>query len=305
MEETMKVAVVDIGGTNIKAGIWEDDAITGIREVATQAEFGGGHVIGRVKELLRDFAPVDAIGISTAGQVDTKRGRILYANENIPGYTGTPVKEILEAEFAVPAAVLNDVNAAALGEAYYGAGADSRDFLCLTYGTGVGGAIVMDGKIYTGASFSAGEFGAIVVHPEERDVKRDVFSGCYERYASVTALVQGVREAFPKLTDGRRIFEQMEQPNVRQLIDAWIDEVVYGLVSLTHIFNPSLIVLGGGVMEQPYVIGQVQERLKSQVMESFSQAAVVQAKLGNRAGMFGASQAALEEYHVRHKGKRV
>lgn len=305
MEEKMRIAVVDIGGTNIKAGIWENEVITELREIPTEARLGGEHVVSAVKELLHGFERLDAIGISTAGQVDAKRGVILYANENIPGYTGTPLKEILEAEFGVPVAVQNDVNAAAIGEAYYGAGRDSEDFLCLTYGTGVGGAIVLNGKVYTGSSFSAGEFGAIVIHPEERDVKRDMFSGCYERYASTTALVSKVKEQFPALCNGRLIFEELGRPKVREIVDAWIDEVVYGLVTLTHIFNPQLVILGGGVMEQPYVIEQVRKKLKESIMESFCSVRVESAELGNRAGMLGASCEALEEYHESNKGKKL
>lgn len=305
MEGSMRIAVVDIGGTNIKAGVWEKEELTDLREIPTEAALGGEHVVSVIKKLLRGFEHFDAIGISTAGQVDAKRGVILYANGNIPGYTGTRLKEILEAEFLVPVAVQNDVNAAAIGEAYCGAGKDSDDFLCLTYGTGVGGAIVLNRRIYTGSNFSAGEFGAIVVHPEERDVKRDMFSGCYERYASTTALVSQVKKQFPSLCNGRRIFEEIGCLEVRKSVDDWIDEVVYGLVTLTHIFNPQLIILGGGVMEQPYVIEQVGVRLRERIMESFRSVRVVSAELGNHAGMLGAACEALEEYHESNKGKKL
>lgn len=301
----MKIAVVDIGGTNIKAGIWENEVITELQEIPTEAKLGKAHVLERVKELLHGFGDMDAIGISTAGQVDAKRGVILYANENIPGYTGTRLKEILKEEFGVPVAVQNDVNAAAIGEACYGAGRGSQDFLCLTYGTGVGGAIVLNGKLYTGNSFSAGEFGAIVVHPEERNAKQDMFGGCYERYASTTALVDSVKKQFPELSDGRLIFGELKRAEVRCIVDTWIDEVVCGLVSLTHIFNPGLMVLGGGVMEQPYVIEQIQRKLEISVMKSFRGVRVVPAELGNRAGLLGASREALEEYHENHKGKQL
>lgn len=293
----MRIAVIDIGGTNIKSGIWENDGITEQREQATMAAEGGARVVHRVIQILKTYGGFDAIGISTAGQVDSHTGTILYANENIPGYTGTCIKDILEKEFQVPVAVQNDVNSAAIGEAYYGAGMESNDFLCLTYGTGVGGAIVTNGRIYSGSGYSAGEFGAIITHPRDRDAKADIFSGCYERYASTTALVRLVTSKYPQLVNGRLIFEQIEKEEIRILVEKWLDEVVYGLATLIHIFNPSLIILGGGVMEQSYVIEQIRIRVYDNIMESFRNVKVVPAKLGNMAGLLGASQEALEEYH--------
>lgn len=142
---------------------------------------------------------------------------------------------MMEERFHVPAAVENDVNAAALGEANFGAGREFSDFLCLTYGTGVGGAIVIDHKIYKGSNFSAGEFGGIVIHPQDRNASQDIFSGCYERYASTTALVQNAMLLDEGLCNGRKIFERRGEDKVAEIIDAWIEEIVLGLVSLTHI----------------------------------------------------------------------
>lgn len=165
----MAIMVLDIGGTAIKSGLYIDGELTDIRETPTEAQKGKEHVVNRAKEIITDYqqhSAFERIGISTAGQVDPVRGEILYANENIPGYTGTKLKEIMEQQFHVPACVENDVNAAAIGEFVFGAGKGFKEFVCLTYGTGVGGAIFTNGKLYTGSSFSAGEFGAIVTHPE-------------------------------------------------------------------------------------------------------------------------------------------
>ena len=250
----MRIAVVDIGGTNIKSGMWENDEIKEVRETATNAKLGGAHVMNAVLEILREFKDFQAVGISTAGQVDSDKGMILYANDNIPGYTGTKIKEIIEGEFHVPVAVQNDVNSAAIGEAFYGAGRGANDFLCLTYGTGVGGAIIVNGEVYTGAGYSAGEFGGIVTHPEDRNPSEDIFSGCYERYASTTALVKCAGERNSQLKNGRDIFARIGEKEVMDLVDQWILEIVYGLTTLVHIFNPSMVVLGGGIMEQEYVV---------------------------------------------------
>ena len=172
--ENLRIAAVDIGGTCIKSGLWEGGSLTDIRERDTDARLGASHVMDTVMEILAGYRDFQAVGISTAGQVNTEKGMIRYANDNIPGYTGTKVRELIENNFHVPAAVLNDVNSAALGEACYGAGKGYDDFLCLTYGTGVGGAIVIGGQVYVGCGFSAGEFGGIVTHPEDRDPARDI-----------------------------------------------------------------------------------------------------------------------------------
>lgn len=288
-----KIAALDIGGTSIKSGVWVNKSVQEIREQDTNAKNGGCYVMERAKEILHSYSGFDAIGISTAGQVDSVKGQIRYANENIPGYTGMQVKEILEKEFSVPVAVENDVNAAAIGEAKFGAGKDQKDFLCITYGTGVGGSIVMDGRVYTGSAFSAGEFGGIIVHPEARK-QGEPFSGCYEKYASTTALVRMAQEYDKTLDSGRKIFSRIDESEIQALVGGWIDEIVYGLVSVIHIFNPSCIVMGGGVMAQPYIIRQVKEKTQAQIMDSFRNVELRQAELGNQAGLLGAAFLASE-----------
>ena len=292
----MPTMVLDIGGTAIKSGLYKDGSLSEIRETATEAMKGGSHVVNRIRQIITDdrsICPFDKIGISTAGQVDPVQGRIIYANENIPGYTGTRLKDIMEQEFQVPTAVENDVNAAAIGEAVFGAGRGQKDFVCLTYGTGVGGAMFTKGKLYSGSSYSAGEFGCIVIHPEERNPAKDLFSGCYERYASATALVKYAKELDASLSNGRAIFARQQEPEIKQVIDRWIMEIVYGLTTIVHMLNPSCAILGGGVMEQPYVLQQVQEKLYQNLMSSFRHVELKRAELGNHAGMLGA--AVLEE----------
>lgn len=284
----MRIAALDIGGTSIKSGIWDGSRMTECRETDTNAKEGGARLMERAVEILKSYEPFDGIGISTAGQVDTEKGSIYYANDNIPGYTGTPVQAILEEQFGVPVTVENDVNAAAVGEGFFGAAAGEKDFLCLTYGTGVGGAIVLGGTVYGGSSYSAGSFGGILIHPEEADPEVE-FSGCYEKYASATGLVKRAVSVDPALTNGRLIFAGFDRPEVKAVIDGWIDEIVSGLVTLVHVFNPGCIVLGGGVMAQPYVLEQVKERLYPAVSPGFRGVRVVRASLGNEAGMIGAA----------------
>ena len=242
----MKILVFDIGGTAIKYGICKNGHLEETKEYPTEAFRGGTHILNTICRLSEQYLPFDAIGISTAGQVNPDEGSIIYANSNIPDYTGTQFKKILQKLFHVPVAVENDVNSAALGEAVFGAGKGKNSFLCLTYGTGVGGAIIENKQVYHGSSFSAGEFGAIITHAEEKLSGTDPFDGCYERYASATALVKMVSTVDSSLTNGRQIFASLKRPEINEVINKWIDEIVLGLATLIHIFNPSCIVLGGG-----------------------------------------------------------
>ncbi len=288
----MAVMALDIGGTAIKSALYNEGTLTDIKETPTQAAQGGAHVVNRIKEIIKEYQcnhSFERVGISTAGQVDSVRGEIIYANENIPGYMGTKLKNIVEEEFHVPVKVENDVNAAAIGEAAFGAGKSYKEFVCLTYGTGVGGAIFTNGELYTGSSYSAGEFGAIVTHPEDRVLGKDMFTGCYEKYASVTALVNSALRVDASLTSGRKVFERIGEPKVKEVVDRWILEIIYGLTSVIHMLNPECVILGGGVMEQPYVLERLREQLYQHIMSSYHHVVIEKAALGNRAGMLGAA----------------
>ena len=190
---------------------------------------------------------------------------------------------------AAAAGVLKSVlhNAAALGELRMGAGAGCDDFLCLTYGTGVGGSIVMNGSVYPGASFSAGSFGGMVIHPEEK-AGTDSLEGCYERCASTTGLVRRVKKVDGSLDNGKKIFAAKDRPEIKEQIDAWINDICTGLVTLCCIFNPSRIILGGGIMAQEYVLSEVNRKVKAQIAPGLGIVEIVPAKLANTAGMMGA-----------------
>ena len=293
----MRIAALDIGGTSIKSGIWDGKQTLELKEWDTNASRGGACLMARAVAILHTYGDFDAIGISTAGQVDSEQGSIYYANDNIPGYTGTKIRDILEAEFGVPVAVENDVNAAALGELYFGAAKGAATFLCLTYGTGVGGAIVIDGAFYPGSTWSGGSFGGILTHPEAMEAGVE-FSGCYEKYASTTGLVREAMKVDASLDNGRKIFEAFDRPEIRAVIDRWIDEIVYGLISLIHIFNPSDILLGGGILAQDYIIREVRRRVDARISSGFSGVNLLQTGLGNQAGLMGAAYMA---YRLKEK----
>ncbi|ACT04816.1 ROK family protein [Paenibacillus sp. JDR-2] len=278
----MRILSADIGGTQTKLGLCDEHGnIERFTEYSTESARGGPHVIKRLMEQMSSYSGYDRIAISTAGQVNAEEGSIVYANANIPDYTGMQISKIVGERFDVPVKVENDVNAAALGEARYGAGKDIADFLCLTFGTGIGGAIVINNRLYKGANGVAAEFGHMFTHP----------SSYYESFASTTALVNEARQADPSCVNGRTLFELIQQGNEQLggILNRWIDEVSLGLASLIHIFNPAAIVVGGGVMEQLPLVERVEARTKSLIMSSFAGVSIRPAALGNKAGLLGAA----------------
>lgn len=293
----MRILALDIGGTAIKIGIInEKGKILESKEVPTLAKEGGEALMNRIFNIIKEYNDIDRIGISSAGQIDHIEGKVIFASENLPGWTGMEIKKGIEEAYNIPVAVENDVNAAAIGEAYYGAAADNKTFLCLAYGTGIGGAIVEDGKVYRGAFGSAGEFGHIITHVGGNDCNCGV-KGCYETYASTTALVNRVvKELCLKGANGRIIFKLLEEGNkdIKKILNDWLFEITMGLVNFVHIFNPSLIVLGGGIMAQPYIIKYIQENLPKYVMPNYKNVNIKAAKLGNNAGILGAAHIAME-----------
>lgn len=287
----MRILAADIGGTNTKLCICDEHGrMEKFQEYATESRQGGPHVMARLMDKLAEYDDFDAIAISTAGQVDSEAGIIVFANENIPDYTGMRIKDMLEEKFHKPVKVENDVNAAALGEAFFGAARHLDDFLCLTYGTGIGGAIVIDRRVYKGANGVAAEFGHIVTHAvaDRGNGGTPLF---YEKYASTTALVEMARDVDPDCRNGRMLFEKIKQGNsqLEQVLHVWVDEVVYGLASIIHIFNPSAVIVGGGVLEQDELVQLVEARTKAAVMESYRDVKILKASLGNKAGVLGAA----------------
>lgn len=287
----MRILCADIGGTSIKLGISDEvGRITEFKEVPTESIKGGNYVMENLIVSLSEYKDYDFIGISTAGQVDRENGSIIYANENIPGYTGMQLKKILEEKFNKPVEVENDVNCAGLGEARFGAGKDFKNFLCLTYGTGIGGAIILGQEVFRGSFGLAGEFGHIITHPEGVGCNCG-HQGCYEVYASATALVRAAEKVDREVVNGRIFFDRIHQNDDRMvlILNNWAKEVAYGLASLIHIFNPEAVVLGGGILEQEKALQGIEDQTRKLLMDSFQNVRFIKASLGNKAGLLGAS----------------
>jgi predicted NBD/HSP70 family sugar kinase len=284
----MRIAALDIGGTRIKAGLFVEGKLLRTAEADTLAKQGAKVMLQNAASLLESIGSIDAVGISTAGQVDPNTGIIRYANENLPGYTGTNVQKFFSEYFHCPCAVMNDAYCAAVGEGTDGAAKDQADYICITYGTGIGGGVILDHRPYYGKGGSANlMIGGLITHPELRD-PNDPFAGSYERCASTAALVRIAKEKDPSLDNGRKIFARIDEPIVKDAVNAWLDEVSVGLLSILHIYNIPCLVLGGGILEQPFVLHGIKERIVHSAIPGFQDVTIASAQLGNQAGLYGA-----------------
>ena len=288
-----KIVTLDIGGTNIKVGIFKNEVLVQEAEIPTLAKQGAKAVIDRCMTFIKQYMPCDGIGISTCGQVNNNDGSIHYANENMPGYTGMQVKKIFEDVFHVKVTVENDVYAAARGENQYGAGKGYKDFICLTYGTGIGGGVYLSGQPYYGVGKSAGVMlGGIIL---QSSTINQPWDGSYESLASTTALIQNAQKFNPCITNGRSLFCHLDDPTIKAVLDAWIEQIAIGLCSLAHVYNVPLFILGGGILEQEYVFNNIKRVFQKYIIPGFDGVQIHQAKLGNRAGIYGALALNLEQ----------
>lgn len=282
---------IDIGGTSIKYGvIQEDSTFLMINEMPTKAkEEGGEGIIYKIKKIISDFLEEDkrkiaGVCISTAGMVDWRTGKITYASSLIPGYIGTPLKDIVEQEFHLPCEVENDVNCAGLAEYYEGAGKGCESILCLTVGTGIGGAFIEKGQIFHGSSGSGCEVG--YMHLPE---------GAFQDLGASSILVKTVAKKMQleeKSIDGKFIFEKAKKGDFicQQAIENMCDILAMGIANICYVLNPQMVVLGGGIMVQrDYLEPLINKRLQKYLLSSIRNHTQLEfAKNGNKAGMLGA-----------------
>ncbi len=290
------ILCIDIGGTAVKLAFMDEDGNLSDR-CETSVSFDNyetpvlATVLHAAEEMLSTRA-VDGIGISTAGLIDVNTGTVLQAN--IPGFTGTELKREFEEAFGVPTWVLNDANAATLGESFTGRAKGLQHVIMLTLGTGVGGGLVLNGHAYQGAQGIAGELGHFALYNDGLICpcgKR----GCFEAYASTGALVRRIKAATGENDiDGRAIFARAEsgEQAICDELSKWIDDIAAGIVGLVHIFNPEMVLIGGGVsVQEKLLMAPLRQRVLEQVMPSFAYGLRIErATLGNDAGLTGAGR---------------
>jgi len=291
---------IDIGGTAVKMGLVDREGAVHARHEASVCYDNYQTpilttVIREAKAFLaRENAAIEGVGVSATGQVDDRIGAVIGTNGKIPHYEGSQIKREMEAVFGVPVFALNDANAAALGECFAGRAKGVSNMLMITLGTGVGGGIVLGGRIFGGTRGIAGELGHIPLYADGIPCACGS-RGCYESYAATTALVRLAKEATGEADmNGRIIFSRAAQGDQTMLgiLDRWIGDIAAGIVGLVHTFNPQMVLIGGGVSSQEeLLIKPLRERILKTVMPRFAEGMQVEAAiLGNDAGMIGAAK---------------
>lgn len=308
MVNNMMYLGVDIGGTAVKIGLVDENGCIQAKDHYS-VNFDNYQtpiietVIQSISLFLKDYqidlSVIEKIGVSATGQIDTHQGQVIGVGGNINHWEGVHIKKRLNEVFLKPVTVVNDANCMIIGEQWIGVAKGKQNVVGITIGTGVGGGIIVNGDILLGTRGIAGELGHFSI--DNHGITCSCGNrGCYERYAAMTALIKMVKLRYEELNldvdinqiDGRIIFKYAQENHngIQTIIDEWIDYIAIGLVSLTHIFNPEMIVLGGGVCQQEeYFLKPLRKKILDKVMPRFSEnLEVVSADLGNDAGLVGA-----------------
>ena len=280
----------DIGGTSIKYGVADEKGnllLKGEMPNEIQTKGVGGFIDGLVfiANANQEKYDLKGIAVSTAGVVDLDKDVILYAPQYFPGYPGTVLRECLEKRCGLPCAVENDVNAAALGEYWLGAGRGAKSLFCITVGTGIGGCAILDGKVIHGSAFCAGEAGLQHISPE----------GTWEEMASTRALIRNVAKAkvLPETElDGKKIFTMAQNgdADAAAAIEKQMEDLAAGIANICYILNPERIIVGGGIAAQEaYLYPKLDTALRKRLLPFVYERLTLRfAALKNDAGMIGA-----------------
>ena len=306
---------IDLGGTNIVAAVVNDEyEMVGKAKTPTATPRSADEIFDDIAKVCKEamaqagvtIKDIFSVGIGTPGTVN-KEGVIEFAN-NL-GFVNVPAKEMLIERLGIENVYVdNDANCAALGEAQAGSGHGAKDFIAVTLGTGVGSGVIINGKNVAGVNNAGGECGhsVIVVDGEPCTCGR---KGCWEAYASATALINQTKAAMEKYpdsvmhelvkanggkVDGRTAFDAMRRGDIAgiKVVDAYVKYVACGLINLVNIFQPETICIGGGICnEGETLLRPLRRYIDSERYSVYSkiQSKIVKAELGNDAGIIGAA----------------
>lgn len=309
---TKKIIGVDIGGTTIKAAmISYDGTILCHNSTPTKCGDNGELLCADIVALINDLifkqnvikSEIVGVGIGCPGLIDSQKGIVVFAGNLQLKYC--PLASKVSDSLGLPVKITNDANAAALGEAKFGAGKKYKDSILITLGTGVGGGIVIDGKLFEGGSSAGTEIGHTVI-VEDGEPCTCGRRGCFEAYSSATALMRKTRTIMQENKDsamwntynletvlGKTAFDYADTDKAaKSVVDWYVKYLACGVTNLANVFRPQVIMLGGGVSEQKERLTQpVQDLLDKQIFAGTTYAGVkvVTASLGNEAGVYGAA----------------
>lgn len=307
---------VDLGGTNISSAIMNRQGeIASSLKIRTLAEKGKEATIKRIiKAIYNNIAQstiaaddIIGIGIGAPGPLDIKRGIINFA-PNLPGWRDVPLQKILEDEFNMKIVLENDANAAAWGERCFGAGQGINNLVCFTLGTGIGGGIIIDGKIYHGNNCGAGELGHMTVNKDGPRCNCGNY-GCLEAYSSATGvknriidrIKKGIKSEFLTF-DNDKLFESLRLKSIFQaarkgdlltsdIVEDAISYLGIAIANIANILNPEMVVLVGGITNEgdKLLIPLIKEVKKRAFYSNYKSLKIVIGKLAGNAGVLGAA----------------
>ena len=306
---------IDLGGTFVKAGVVDEDYNIVAKASVDSADVAGDaeKVADRMAECARQalakanltMDDVESIGIGTPGSVDPNTGMIIYAN-NL-NFLNTPMRQYLEARTGKKIYLENDANVAAYGEVLAGAAKGYNDAIVITLGTGVGGGIIIDGKIYSGFNHFGGELGHAVIVKGGRQCTCGR-KGCLEAYSSATALIKMTQEAMEANKDsklwevaktleevnGKTAFDAMRlgDPVGAEVVNQYIQYLGCGLANFVNIFQPEILLIGGGISKEgETLLAPLREILKEETygISGVKSTTLKTCALGNDAGTIGAA----------------
>lgn len=315
---------VDLGGTKILAGLVDDEGMVLATERQPTPRGSAQDVLAAVADTVRSLASqartsVDAVGLGVPGAVDRDRATVFFA-PNL-GWTSLPVRAMLQADLGIPVSVENDGNAAAWGEFAFGAASDiDDDVTAVTVGTGIGGGIIVDGRLLRGSHGAAGEIGHLNVVQGGRPCGCGR-NGCWEQYASGNALVREARalaaerrpeagillslgDGSPEGVQGAHVTEaaQAGDPIAMEafrVVGTWLGR---GLADLSAVLDPAAFIVGGGVSEAgDLLLASARQTLMEKIAggQANRPSAIVRAAtLGNSAGLIGVAAIAREDAQV-------
>ena len=285
---------IDIGGTSIKYGVLDGTGEIFINgSITTKVTQTENFILQDLKKLIKDILEqyvtydIKGICVSSAGVVNPEKGEIVYSGPTIPGYTGTKIKEEIEKEFDIRCEVENDVNCAGLGEYWKGAGKGSKSMVCMTIGTGIGGSVILDGKLLNGIGYTAGEIGYM-----------DVNGQFIQEVASSRFLVKKVQEEKEKKEGTKQnitgvdVFELAKKGDeiCIDAIDMLIENLAVGIRNIMYLLNPEIVIIGGGITAQKeYLEERIRKRVNDgMISDMFKKTKIELAQQGNQAGLLGA-----------------